>query len=74
MSGVVYGLFGYLWIRGRFDPTFGVALPRSTVIILLAWMALGFAGFMRMANIAHLGGLLVGMVWAALAVFRARSR
>ena len=34
---------------------------------LLAWLALGFLGFMRMANGAHVGGVLVGMVWGFLA-------
>jgi GlpG protein len=67
MSGVVYGLFGYLWLRGHLDPTWGFRISRSTVIILLAWMAIGFAGLFSMANWAHLGGLVVGMVWGFLA-------
>lgn len=74
MSGVIYGLFGYIWIRGRFDPTFGVRLERATVIILVGWLLLGFAQIMPMANFAHLGGLVVGATWAALATARARLR
>jgi GlpG protein len=74
MSGVIYGLFGYIWTRGRFDPTFGVRLERSTVIILVGWMLLGFAGLMRMANLAHLGGLVVGTLWGFVAAARARSK
>lgn len=74
MSGVIYGLFGYLWIRGKLDPQSGFVLQRSTVIILIGWMLLGFSGFMRMANIAHLGGLVVGMAWGAIAALRARSK
>ncbi len=66
MSGVIYGLFAYLWIRGRLDPRFGIAIPRSTVIVLLAWMVLGFVGFLNMANMAHLGGLVVGAIWGFL--------
>jgi GlpG protein len=74
MSGVVYGLFGYFWLRGRLDPSFGVNLQRSTVVILVGWMILGFVArdVMRMANWAHLGGLVVGMAWGALAALRAR--
>lgn len=74
MSGVVYGLFGYIWLRGRFDPTFGVRLERSTVVILVGWLLLGFSGVMRMANFAHLGGLVVGAGWAVVATARARLR
>ena len=32
MSGVLYAVFGYMWIRGRQDAR--VALPSSTVVIL----------------------------------------
>lgn len=74
MSGVIYGLFGYAWLRGRMDPTSGIAVRRSTVIILVGWMLLGFAGFMRMANYAHLGGLVVGAAWGAIAALNARSK
>lgn len=67
MSGVVYALLGYIWIRGRFDPQAGLALHKHIVIFMLAWMGLGFIGLFRMANFAHLGGLLVGSAWGYLA-------
>lgn len=61
LSGVVYALLGYVWVRGRRDPTFGLALTQQTVVILLVWLALGFAGVLgAVANFAHLGGLVVG--------------
>ncbi|MFW6197791.1 MAG: rhomboid family intramembrane serine protease [Myxococcota bacterium] len=74
MSGVVYGLFGYFWVRGRLDPTWGIALHRSTVVILVGWFLLGFSGLMPTANMAHLGGLVVGALWGAGASVRARPR
>lgn len=66
LSGVVYAVLGHVWLRGHFDPASGLRLERQTVVIMLGWMALGFAGFMRMANYAHLGGLLVGCVFGLL--------
>ena len=65
-SGVVYALFGYLWMRGRFDPTYPVRLPRSTVVLMLVWFVLCFAGFMPVANTAHAVGLGVGVAWGYL--------
>ena len=35
MSGVNYALFGYLWIRGNQDPSFGIQLDQGTITILL---------------------------------------
>ncbi|MEM7607823.1 MAG: rhomboid family intramembrane serine protease [Myxococcota bacterium] len=63
MSGVVYGLFGYIWIRGRFDPTYPLGLTRMTVIWMMAFYVLCFTNFIPIANWAHTGGLLVGMIW-----------
>jgi GlpG protein len=65
-SGVVYGLFGYLWIRGRYDPTYPVRLPRSTALWMMVWFVLCWSGFMDIANIAHTVGLLVGGLWGFL--------
>jgi len=67
MSGVVYALFGYIWIRGKYDPTYPYRMPQQVVTFLVAWMVLGFVGFMNMANWAHGGGLAVGVVWGFLA-------
>jgi GlpG protein len=61
MSGVIYGLFGYAWIRGRVDPSSGMQLHPNTVAILMIWLVICLVGYMRIANIAHVSGLLVGM-------------
>ncbi len=61
MSGVIYGLFGYAWIRGRVDPGSGMQLHPNTVAILMIWLVICLVGFMPIANVAHVSGLLVGM-------------
>ncbi|MFZ6758248.1 rhomboid family intramembrane serine protease [Undibacterium sp. Ji50W] len=67
MSGVVYGLFGYMWIRGRFDKSFNSGMRKETVHMMLAWLVLCWTGLLGpIANWAHLAGLLVGVVWAYL--------
>lgn len=69
MSGVVYALLGYLWIRGRIDPTAGIRLPPAVVWMMLGWLVLCMTGMLgHIGNAAHLVGLIVGMVWAAAAV------
>lgn len=67
MSGVVYALFGYIWIRGKYDPGFPYRVPQQVVTFLLFWLVLGFTGFMHMANGAHSGGLIVGATWGLIA-------
>lgn len=71
MSGVVYGLFGYVWMKGKFDPGDGIEMNSSTVIIMLAWFALCFTGiFGNVANWAHAGGLGIGTLWGYASAMR----
>ena len=44
MSGVVYALFGYVWMKGKFDPGDGIEMNPTTVIIMLGWFVLCFTG------------------------------
>lgn len=66
LSGVVYGLFSYLWLRGKYDPTFPAAVPRNLVIWMMAWYVLCLSGVMTIANWAHTGGLVLGALWGFL--------
>jgi len=68
LSGVVYGLVGFIWWLGWLAPEKKLNLPKPLVAMLLFWMALGFAEIlpMNMANTAHLLGLISGCL---LAVF-----
>lgn len=68
MSGVVYGLLGYVWIRGKLDPASGLFLHSSTVIMMLAWFVLCYTPLLtpligHVANTVHAAGLLLGMAW-----------
>ncbi|MEE3220887.1 MAG: rhomboid family intramembrane serine protease, partial [Planctomycetota bacterium] len=61
MSGVIYGLFGYAWTRGKYDPSSGLRLNPQVVFILVLWLVICLFGFMPIANVAHVTGLLSGM-------------
>ena len=64
MSGVVYGLFGYVWMKGKYSPHEGMALHPHTVFYMVAWFALCFTGWVgSIANTAHAVGLLIGMAF-----------
>lgn len=74
MSGVVYGLFGYVWMRLRIQPDSGFQLEPSMVVITLLWFALCFAEVIpNVANYAHAGGLLAGMLIGLSPWVRSRS-
>jgi GlpG protein len=68
MSGVVYGLFGYIWMQGRFNPAFRLALHPQIVTMMIAWFFLCLTGFVGpVANVAHGVGAGVGIGWGFLA-------
>ena len=72
MSGVNYALFGYIWIRGKNDPRFGLQLDQGTITMLLIWFVVCFTGLVgNIANAAHTLGLIVGVIAGWLAAQRA---
>jgi len=73
MSGVVYGLVGYIWTRGRYDPGSGLFLHPSTVVMASIWFLVCLVGWVGYAaNAAHGAGLCVGIAWGYLSSLRYR--
>ncbi|MEX0678971.1 MAG: rhomboid family intramembrane serine protease [Pirellulales bacterium] len=67
MSGVVYGLFGYAWVRGRLDPTSGLYLRPMVPMLMMGWFALCAIGAIpNVANWAHGVGLAAGAALGCL--------
>ena len=72
LSGVIYGLLGYCMIiefeikEERYD------LPPALYLFMLIWLILGFLGILNLfgfgnvANYAHLGGLISGIIFAMI--------
>jgi membrane associated rhomboid family serine protease len=64
LSGVVYGLFGLLWVLSRRDPRFRGAMDRQTVQFLVGWfflcIVLTITDVMKVANVAHGAGCVLG--------------
>jgi GlpG protein len=65
MSGVVYGLLGYIWMKGKYDPASRLALHKMTVIMMIGWFFLCFF-LPNVANWVHGVGLMVGIAWGYL--------
>lgn len=62
LSGLVYGIFGYLWIKGLRDDEY--KLSKEYISISILWFALCWTGLLGpIANWAHAGGLIVGCLW-----------
>lgn len=66
LSGVIYGLLGYLWLYPVFNPAAGFRLRQEILWFMLGWLAIGYTGvldvlFGPVSNVGHLSGLLAGM-------------
>ena len=67
MSGVVYGLVGYCWLWSRLHPG-ALIFPSALMGLSVAWLIIGYTPLIevlmgsRLANSAHLFGLLMGLL------------
>jgi GlpG protein len=64
MSGVLYGFFGFIWMKVVFEPRERYILTRQTINMAIIWLFLCMLGvFGNIANAAHVVGLLVGVIF-----------
>jgi GlpG protein len=65
MSGVIYALFGYVWMKSRYEPEQGMHIHPKSVQSMLFWLVLcAVQPIIPIANGAHFGGLLIGVLFA----------
>ncbi|MBJ7222995.1 MULTISPECIES: rhomboid family intramembrane serine protease GlpG [unclassified Brenneria] len=66
LSGVVYALMGYVWLRGEREPNGNLFMPRSLMAFALLWLIAGYFDILGMsiANAAHAAGLVAGILMA----------
>ena len=70
-SGVVSGLLGYAWMKGRYRAYEGIGVDRQTLGIMIGWIVICSLGLVRdVANVAHWAGLVCGMVIALVPVWK----
>ncbi len=80
MSGVIFGLFGYAFVWSQLVPRQSIGLAKGIYLVMLGYLVLGFTGIFSLlglgvlANGAHLGGLLGGLVIGAIASFLFRRK
>ncbi len=64
MSGVNYGLLGYIWMQGKFNPASKLSLQPQVVTSAILWFLLClFHLIPNIANTVHAVGFGVGIAW-----------
>lgn len=65
MSGALYALFGYVWMKARFDPVPRFRVDSQMAMWMVGWFFLcAFTNLVGpVANMAHGVGLGVGIIW-----------
>lgn len=72
LSGVIFGLMAYAWIRGMRQPASGLYVETSTVTMMAIWFVLCLAGVIpHVANTVHALGLGMGLILGFLSAWAA---
>jgi GlpG protein len=72
MSGVVYGLLGFSWVAPMLQPSWRIQPSKGIMLFMVGWLVVCMVGvvevlgFGAIANAAHVGGLLCGVVLGLL--------
>ncbi|TAL01275.1 MAG: rhomboid family intramembrane serine protease [Verrucomicrobia bacterium] len=77
-SGVVYALFGFMWVTRKRYSGFERLLDPRTILIFIVWLIgcviASVTGVWSVGNAAHISGLLLGVGCAAWVLFVQRRR
>lgn len=79
-AGVLFGLLGYVWVRGRMDPDSGLFLRPHTAAMMVVFYTVGMAGSasglfkLSLGTTAQLTGLALGLIWGFFSAWAARRR
>lgn len=67
MSGVVYGLFGFAWMKSRYEHDVRLYMGQTNVVIMIVWLFLCMTTDVLgpIGNAAHVAGFVVGMLIGA---------
>jgi GlpG protein len=69
MSGVVFGLMGYIWMKMKFQPLEGISIDPQNINFMMIWLVVCMTGLVGpIANACHLIGLLTGVFLGYLPV------
>ena len=74
LSGVIYGMLGYCMIIDL-ETKYRYELPPALYLFMIVWLILGFLGILNLfgfgnvANYAHLGGLISGIIFAMISKY-----
>ena len=74
LSGVIYGMLGFCMMIEFEIKQERYELPPAIYLFMLVWLILGFIGildlfgFGNVANFAHLGGLISGIIFAMITI------
>ncbi len=75
LSGVIYALIGFCMVNEMDSPYGRYDIPPGLYLFMIIWLVLGFLGIVEMfgfgavANFAHLGGLISGIMFAVVYKF-----
>jgi GlpG protein len=70
MSGVIFGLFGFVLVMSRFAPATGLVMSNANAVLMMGWFVVCMTGLVGpIANVAHGLGLALGAGFGGIAVW-----
>lgn len=76
LSGVVYALLGFLWLLPKLDKRSRLSVPDNIAYFLIIFMVISALGILGpgIANAAHIGGFVSGLLFALIQSKRNRAK